>query len=389
MSDEAKYSDEDGSIAPRPATTLTRLEGDRTLTGPEGLGHVPVRVDAAALREFTAAFFGRLGWKAEEAEDAAEILVASDLRNIESHGVPRLDMYLNMYQTGVARPDAVFSIERETPATALVDGGNGLGLVVGRKAMQLAIDKAAQTGVGMVTVNNSSHFGIAGYYAEMALSHDMFGLAMTNSSAIGVPTFGKERRLGSNPIAFAAPAKDEHPFLLDMATTVVALGKVEIAARQERPIPAGWGLDENGHSTTDPFELLESLNVLMLGSTPELSSHKGYGLATMVDILTGVLSGIGPGFRLARLRAGHFFAAFRIDGFRDVETFKTDMDELIRGLRNTPTVDGASRVYVAGEKEYMAQAENLRLGVPLHPKVIYRLKQIGEEYNIPWIGEKS
>ncbi len=376
-----------GEASNEALQTPTKLVGLRSLGGPENLGNEPIRVPLKGLQEFTTIFFTRLGLSRVEAEGAAEILVVSDLRNIESHGVPRLDMYLAMFNEGIAIPDAPFTIVRETPVTALVDGGKGVGMVVGRKAMQLAIDKAQASGVGLVTVTNSSHFGIAGFYAEMALSHDMLGLSMTQSSAIGVPTFGRERRLGSNPIAFAAPAKEEYPFLLDMATTIVALGKVEIAARQGRAMPPGWGLDIAGQPTTDPLALLDSLNVAMLGSTPEMSSHKGYGLATMVDILGGVLSGIGPSFSLGRLQAGHFFGAFRIDAFRDVDEFKTEMDELIRGLRATPLAEGAERVYVAGEREYLAQAENLRLGVPLHPKVIYRLKQLGQEFNIPWIDE--
>jgi LDH2 family malate/lactate/ureidoglycolate dehydrogenase len=371
---------EDVSNEPKALSSLMQ----RSLGGPEGLGNEAIRVPVDWLHDFAAAFLTRFGFSEEEARGAAEILVKSDLRNIESHGVPRLEMYRQMFLQEIARPNAPYTIVRETPATALVDGGGGLGLVVGRKAMQLAIAKAEQTGVGLVTVTNSSHFGIAGFYAEMALAHDMIGLSMTSSSAIGVPTFGRERRLGSNPIAFAAPTKDEFPFLLDMATTLVALGKVEIAARQGRPIPEGWGLDSKGQPTTDPVAVLNSLNLTMLGSTPEMSSHKGYGLATMVDILTGVLSGAGPSYQLARLKAGHFFGAFRVDGFRDVEEFKADMDELIRGLRATPLAEDAERVYVAGEKEYLAEEQNLRLGVPLHPKVVYQLKQYSQEYNIPW-----
>jgi L-2-hydroxycarboxylate dehydrogenase (NAD+) len=357
---------------------------DRAMSGPEGLGNESVRVPMGWLQDFTTTFFTRLGLSPEEAAGAAEILVKSDLRGIESHGVPRLDMYVQMLKENIWQPDAIYSIKRETAVTALVDGGGGLGLVVGRRAMQLAIDKALQSGVGLVTVDNSSHFGIAGFYAEMALAHDMIGVSMTNSSAVGVPTYGRERRLGSNPLAFAAPAKEEFPFLLDMATTIVALGKVEIAARYEKPLPVGWGLDEEGRPTTNPFDLMNSLNLMMLGSSPEMSSYKGYGLAAVVDILTGVLSGIGPSLQLGRLKAGHFFAAFRIDAFQEVDEFKAAMDAYIRGLKATPLAEGAERIYVAGEKEYLAEQENLKLGIPLHPKVIYRLKQIGQDYNIPW-----
>jgi LDH2 family malate/lactate/ureidoglycolate dehydrogenase len=334
--------------------------------------------------DFTTTFFVRLGLTEEEARGAAEVLVTSDVRNIESHGVPRLDMYLHLFRAGMISPNAPYTVVRETPATALVDGGNGLGLVVARKAMQLAIDKAKASGVGLVAVTNSTHFGIAGYHAERAIAHDMIGMAMTNAGPLVVPTFGTEARLGTNPIAFAAPAKEERPFLLDMATSAVAYGKIEIAARLERAIPVGWGLDENGQPTTDPFVVLRSRRLTSLGSTDELSSFKGYGLGAMVDILTGVLSGMGHSMKVQTLRAGHFFGAIRIDAFRDADEFKAEMDELIRDLHNTPKVEGAARVYVAGEKEYLAQEENLKLGVPLHPKVVYRMKQLAQELDIPW-----
>jgi LDH2 family malate/lactate/ureidoglycolate dehydrogenase len=353
-----------------------------TIASQEGLGHEPIRIPRPALQSFTAAFFTKLGLTPEEAEGAAEILVTSDLRNIESHGVPRLDMYLFMFREKIFVPDAPFQIVRESGATALVDGGGGLGMVVGRKAMELAIRKARETGIGMVAVTNSSHFGMAGFYAEMAVKHDMIGLSMTNAAPQHIPTNGRTPRLGTNPLAFAAPAKEERPFLLDMATTAVAYGKIEIAARYERPVPLGWGFDENGQPTTDSLAILKSRTLNPLGSFSELSSHKGYGLASLVDILTGVLSGMGHSVKVSRLRAGHFFGALRIDAFRDVAEFKAEMDEFIRDMHATPPATGAERVYVAGEKEYLAQEENLRLGIPLHPKVVHRLRELGKEFGI-------
>lgn len=345
-----------------------------------------VRVPVQALLDFVTAFLQKMGLAEVEAAQAAEILVASDLRGIESHGVPRLDMYMEMFRKGLIRPNAPFTIERESGATAMVDGGSGLGLVVGRRAMQLAIDKAQVSGVGMVAVTNSSHFSIAGYYAAMALPYDMIGLAFTNAAPLGVPTGGRERRFGSNPLAFAAPAGEELPFVLDMATTVVSLGKIEIAARTGKPLPVGWGLDPNGQTSTDPYAVMKDRLVAPLGSLPELSSHKGYGLAVMVDIFCGVLSGMGYGMRLPRLKAGHFFGALRIDAFRDVAEFKADMDAMIRELHATKPVEGVERVYVAGEKEYLAEAENRRLGVPLLPGVVRRLLEIGNELGLTLEG---
>ncbi len=356
----------------------------RSVGGPSNLGNQPIKVDFDALKEFTTLFFEKLGWSRPEASGAAEILVTSDVRNIESHGVPRLEMYLNMARSGTARPNAPFSIERETLSTALVDAGGGLGMVVGRRAMEMAIQKANLAGIGMVTVKNSSHFGIAGYYAEMALKHDMIGMAMTQSNPVGVPTNGRVPMLGSNPLALAAPTNEEYPFLLDMATTSVALGKVEIAARMELPVPEGWGLDKNGQPTTDPLTILQERTLTPLGSTSILSSHKGYGLQVMVDILCGVLSGMGHSFKVGPLQAGHFFCAMQVEAFRPIAEFRAEMDEMIRDLRATPPVSGAARVYVAGEKEYMAEKENLVKGVPLHPKVLFQLKQLSQELDIPF-----
>jgi LDH2 family malate/lactate/ureidoglycolate dehydrogenase len=348
--------------------------GKITRTGEAGLVRVPVQV----LLDFVTAFLVKMGLNEDEAGPAAEILVASDLRGIESHGVPRLDMYREMFDKGLIRPAAPFTIERESGSTALVDGGSGLGLVVGRKAMQLAIDKAQANGVGLVAVTNSSHFSIAGYYAMMALPHDMIGLALTNSGPLGVPTGGRESRFGSNPLAFAAPAGEEWPFVLDMATTAVSLGKVEIAARSGKTLPVGWGLDPEGHPDTDPYAIMKNRLAAPLGSLPELSSHKGYGLAVMVDILSGVLSGMGAGLRLPRLKAGHFFGALRIDAFRDVAEFKAEMDAMIKDLHATKPVEGVERVYLAGEKEYLAERENRRLGVPLLPGVVQLLVELGQ-----------
>ncbi|MDB5078138.1 MAG: Malate/L-lactate dehydrogenase [Chloroflexi bacterium] len=345
-----------------------------------------VRVPLQPLLDFVAAFMEKMGLNRADSEKAAEVLVTSDLRGIESHGVPRLDMYLEMFRLDLIQPEAPYTIERESGATALVNGGRGLGLVVGPRAMQLAIDKAQASGVGMVAVTNSSHFGIAGYYAEMALAHDMIGLAFTNASPLGVPTGGREHRVGTNPLAFAAPANQEMPFLLDMATTAVSFGKIEIAARSGRSIPIGWGLDPEGHPTTDPYVALKYRLAAPLGSFPELSSHKGYGLGVMVDILCGVLSGMGYGMRLPRLQAGHFFGALRIDAFRDVTEFKAEMDDMIRELRSTKPVEGVERVYVAGEKEFLAEAVNRQLGVPLLAGVVQRLLELGQELDIPTPG---
>lgn len=343
-----------------------------------------VRVPVGPLERYTQAIFERVGVPAADAAVAAEVLIRSDVRGIESHGVPRLDWYVRLIRAGeiVTHPD--WQIVRETPAAATVDGGGGLGMVVGKRAMELAIAKAEQVGCGFVTVTNSRHYGIAGYYAELALAHDMIGLSMTNAAPCAVPTFGTEPRFGTNPLAIAIPAGEELPFLLDMATTTVAYGKLEIAARQGKPVPEGWALDQAGQPTTDPVVGMASRNLLPLGSTPLMSNFKGYGLGVAVDVLCGVLSGFGHGPLLGWLHAGHFFGAWRVDAFRPLDEFKANMDEMIRGLHATPVAPGYERVLIAGEREFLAERENRARGIPLHRSSASMLEKLGQDLGVPF-----
>ena len=219
----------------------------------------------------------------------------------------------------------------------MLDGGGGLGLVVGTRAMRLAIEKARAVGVGLVAVRNSRHYGAAGVYARMALAHDLIGFSVTNSDKLVVPTYGRESRIGTNPIGVAVPAGAAPPFLLDMATSAVPLGKIMLARRNGLTLPVGWAADEEGVPTTDPEVAFRALRLLPLGGTPEQGSHKGYGLGVVVDILAGVLSGAGVavGQGLGG-QVGHFFAALRVDLLRPIEEFKAGMDEYLNALRETP-----------------------------------------------------
>src|SRR5438105_4473002 len=255
-----------------------------------------LRVDHHRLQAFARDVFGRLGVPVDDAHVAASILVHADLLGIESHGVARLAAhpgYAAGLKRGIVKADARSSIVTETASTALVDGDEGLGGVVSTRAMQLAIDKAAANGVGMVTVRNSRHYGIASHYAMLALPHGMIGLSMTNAVPQVVATNGKHALLGTNPLSVAVPAGDERPFILDMATSVGAAGKIEVATRTGKAIPEGWLVDADGVPTVDPQALWNGGALLPLGSKPELASYKGYGLAVVVDVLCGVLSGAG------------------------------------------------------------------------------------------------
>jgi LDH2 family malate/lactate/ureidoglycolate dehydrogenase len=282
----------------------------------EGLA---VRVGADPLRRHVTSIFERLGLPAEDAATAADVLVQADLMGVDSHGVSNYIqlLYVPGLRGGSIAPRPRIEVVQETAISALYDGGGGLGLVVGTRAMRAAIEKARASGVGLVAVRNSRHYGAAGCYARMALAHDLLGLSLTNSDKLVVPTFGRESRIGTNPISVAVPAGAQPPFLLDMATSTVPLGKIMLARRNGLTLPEGWAADENGVPTTDPETAFRALRLLPLGSTFEQGSHKGYGLGVVVDILSGVLSGAGVavGQGLGG-QVGHFFAALRVDVLR-------------------------------------------------------------------------
>ena len=275
-------------------------------------------------------------------------------------------------------------------------------MVVGQRAMEIAIDKARETGAGFVSVRNSSHYGIAGFYARMALEHDMIGFSMTNVGSGGntPPTGGKTGFFGTNPIAVAAPTKTPPAFVMDFATTVVAFGKLQIAMRREHDVPMGWIMDGEGNPTTKPDARVGGGYILPVGGMKETGGHKGYGLMLLVDILTGVLSGAAVGATASKLstsgaqseqvspagaaaNTGHFFGALRIDGFRPVDEFKEEMDEMFRVIRSSEKLPGWDRVYVHGEDQWEAEKDRLANGIPIDEPTYESLKEIAEELNIP------
>ena len=351
-------------------------------------------VSEKALRQFCETVLRKLGVPAGDARTTTDVLVVADLRGIDSHGVARLGRYVAGLKDGTMRAKDESRVVKDTSATALVDGGHSLGQVVGKKGMDLAIEKARKTAVGIVTVRNSNHYGIAGYYSLMALEHNLIGMSMTNSGPLVVPTFGRSSVLGTNPISLAAPALKEKAFVLDMATSTVPRGKIEVHNRLGQPIPPGWAVDETGRNSTDPKRVLDALasrlggGLLPLGGEgEELGGHKGYGLALMVDVLSGVLSGAATGLRVyadeKRPNVGHFFLALDPAAFRPLDEFRRDMDRIARELKDSPKAEGQTRIYVHGEKSFARMEKYRKEGIPLDPKTVENLKKIGKDLDVP------
>ncbi len=351
-----------------------------------------------ALSDFCVQVFEKLGVPAEDARVTADNLVQANLRGIDSHGVARLARYANGLRQGVMVAQPQETIVVETPTTVTVDAGAGLGQPVSHRAMTMAIEKAQAYGCGFATVRNSNHFGIAGYYAMMALEHDMLGFSMTNAAVLVVPTFGRDAMYGTNPIALAVPAGEERPFVMDMATSTVPRGKLEVYHRQEKPLPLGWATDERGLPTSDTGRVLDNFTnragggLLPLGGAgEEFSGYKGYGMGLMVEILSAVLPGAAFLTSVYPKAAdgsplpadlGHFFGAWRVDAFRPADEFKADMDSFIRELKGGDLAEGASRIYVHGEKEFEEANRRSAHGIPLEPKVDASLRQIAADLDI-------
>ena len=347
------------------------------------------------LLGFVQEVFVKMGCSNIDAVTASKALLSADLRGIDSHGVARLSGYIRLWEARRINATPDVRTIYETPSTAVVDGDGGLGLVVAPYSMQVAIDKAKNVGTGWVSVQNSNHFGIAGYHAMMALEHDMIGIVMTNASPLVSPTFSVERLLGTNPICVVFPAGEEPAFVADLATTTAANGKLEILQRKNLEAPVGWIQDKEGHSSTDPHELKRGGALLPLGGDPDRGSHKGYALGAVVDIFSAVLSGANygpwvPPFvsflpvadDLPGKGIGHFFGAMRIDAFRPAADFKKHMDQWIRRFRSAKTIEGREKVIIPGDPEREIQAERLKHGIPLLESVVKDLQIVGEKFQV-------
>lgn len=356
-------------------------------------------VDFEELFQFTRKILMAAGCSEKEARTAAEVLLSADLRGVDSHGVARLSGYIRLIENGRVNTKPNVKVVHETPSTGVMDGDSGLGLVVGPQAMRLALEKAKNVGSGWVSVRNSNHFGIAGYFTMMALQEDCIGIAMTNASPLVAPTYSKERLLGTNPISVAIPADKEPPFVLDMATTTAANGKLEILQRKGLPMPTGWAQDAEGNTTTDPHGVKNGGALLPLGGDRDHGSHKGYGMSAVVDIFSAVLSGANYGPWVPPFVAfldppkdpvgkgiGHFFGAMRIDGFRPAGEFKTHMDNWIGRFRKATPIMQGHEVLIPGDPERKMERERRTSGIPLLDPVVVDLKAVGEKFGVMFPG---
>lgn len=347
------------------------------------------------LRNFTYNVFKEMGCSDEHATLATDVLVRSDLRGIDSHGVARLSGYVRLWEKNRINATPNIKIVHETPTTATIDGDAGLGLVVAPFAMQVAIEKAEKYGSGWVSVKNSNHFGIAGYHALMAVEKDMIGISMTNASPLVAPTYANERLLGTNPMCYAFPAGKYPPVIVDMATSAAANGKLEIAQRANKPIPDGWVQDKNGENSIDPNELKSGGSLLPLGSDKDHGSHKGYGLSATVDILSAVLSGANYGPWVPPFVAflepsanpvgeglGHFLGAMRVDGFRPAADFKSHLDNWVERFKSAKTIDPDKKVVIPGEPEHEFEQERKVNGIPLIDVVVNDLNELAAKLGI-------
>ena len=331
-----------------------------------------VRVSEQALRTTVAAIFEGVGVPPEDAAEGAEVLVASDLRGVESHGVSNmLRNYVLWFGSGRLNPTPAWKIQRETPATASIDGDRGLGVIQGPRAMRMAIEKARNVGVGIVTMHNSGHLGAVGHHAMLAAKEDMVGVCMTAAGMRVVPTFGREPRLGTNPISIAAPARTEPYLLFDAATSAVAGNKIVLAERVGALMESSWvaGLDGAPITDAQPVPPRGEFHQLPLGGTREQGSHKGYGLALMVEVLGTLLSGGIPSMLDGNVGAKHYFAAYHIEAFTDLDEFKDTMDHMLQTLQETPPAVGEEGVIYPGLPEHAHERDRRANGIPLHSEV--------------------
>jgi LDH2 family malate/lactate/ureidoglycolate dehydrogenase len=342
-----------------------------------------VRVPAEAMRATVEDLFVAAGMPVEHARQGADVLTWADLRGIDSHGVSNTMTY---YLTGLGsrsiNPAPSWRITRETPGTATIDSDEGLGLVVGPAAMRLAIEKARNVGIGCVVAASGRHFGAAGYHAALALEDGMVGLAMTVGGLLVAPTFGAKAMVGLNPLAVAAPARREAPFIFDASMSSVAGNKIGLARRIGAPVAGGWIATPDGTPVMEEAPVPDEFLMLPLGATRDIGSHKGYSLALMVDVLCGLLAGVGPGFS-ANGEVSHHFLAYNVAAFTDLDGFRDQMDEYLKALRECPPAPGQERVTYAGLGMAEALAERSANGIPYHREVVERFRGWTRQYNVP------
>lgn len=353
-------------------------------------------IDAETLENFMSDVFIGLGVSEEDAKIIGNVLITSDLRGIESHGIQRCKMYYDRIKAGMYETATIIDVIKDGPTTALWDANCSLGHPVAYRAMETAIKKAKEYGLGAVAVRNSTHFGIAGYYSLMAIKEGMIGLATTNARPSIPPTFGCEPMLGTNPLTLGAPTDEEFPFLLDCATSIIQRGKVEVNARIDKPVPENTVIDDKGDFLKDPNEILDMMmerRACLLpvgGRGEETAGYKGYGYATIVELLSAALQdGIFLRDTLGieeegqkRLKVGHFFLAINTENFAGLDSFKKTAGDIMRGLRSARKIPGEEKIYTAGEKEYIANKEVKKQGVALNKSLQEDMKTMKEELGL-------
>ena len=356
-----------------------------------------IYIKANILRNFIKDVFIKLGVPVGYADICSDVLITSDLRGIDSHGIGRLKMYYDRIKEGIQKPVTMLRIVKETETTALVDGGNGMGHVISHKAMMMAIEKARKLGMGSIAVRNSTHYGIAGYYPLMAIKHGMIGFTVTNARPSVPPTFGVEPIYGTNPLTFGVPTDEPFPFLIDCATSISQRGKIEYLDRQNKATPEGWAIDELGRPHTETKKLLKDLvdgtaALLPLGGSGEtFGGHKGYGWAIMVEILSSALqdgaflkdlNGYDDNGRRVPYKLGHFFMAIDIEHFIPLNRFRKIAGNILRTLRSSRKEPGQMRIYTAGEKEYEVENIRIKKGIPVNENLRKNLLIMQEELSL-------
>lgn len=343
------------------------------------------------IRLFCETVMGKYGFDEKQARRVADIVLAADLQGLESHGIQRLIRYHRGITSGKIHPDRMPTVEYETPLSVVMNANSSMGQVGAAYAMEKAIEKAKATGFGAAVLHNANHFGVGGYYALMAVEEGMIGMVFTNTQAICVPTFGKEAMLGTNPIAFAMPA-DPIPLLYDVSTSVVPRGKLEVYAKQGKPMPLGWGVDENGQDTTDAARVIANINskagggILPLGgSSPATGSHKGYGLALIVEAMSSVIAGGNSSAHVTQNGVGdtsQSFFAIDLRLFGDKEAQKERLSVLLQELRDSQKAEGRKAIYTPGEMEVYSREDKRKNGIPANDATIAELREIGTALGI-------
>lgn len=357
----------------------------------------PKFISFEIIEKFMVEVLTRAGIPSEDAKIVADVLLKADKLGFDSHGVNRLKpIYLDRIKQGIVNPVTNYKIVREGPATAVIDGNNGLGQVISYNAMKMAITKAGKVGMGMVVVRNSNHYGFAGYYPLMAVAQNMIGITGTNARPSIAPTFGVENVLGTNPLTFGIPTDEPFPFLLDCATSITQRGKIELYAREGKSLPKGWVIDNNGESKTDSREVLDDLIAGRAALAPlggvgeETAGYKGYGYATVVEILSSALQqgaflkmllGVKEGKKVP-YSLGHFFIAIDINAFTDPSDFKATTGNILRDIRASKKMPGQERIYTAGEKEYLKWMDRKDKGVPFSEDLLKEFRDLCKSYRM-------